>query len=120
MRCEMKGIEEHRRQERHEVQGVQGSILIGIKVEVLNMSRRGIAVESDERMIPGVKYTMRLEGGRAVWIDGAVVWAFKTWSVNSDTVDTKYRAGMKLISIISDADAQFSDFIIAHKKISPP
>lgn len=95
---------ERRRHHRYDVRGVRGTLRFPIRVEVLNMSLTGLAVESRKALAIGSKYDLRLHKGReAIHINADVQWCHlvRTEHTGDSDVSPVYQAGLDFRHVLS-------------------
>lgn len=83
--------DERRSQTRFPVTGMSGSLRFPLDVRLVNLSRGGVAFETDEPLTPGKTYVLEVKGrepGALMAVE--IRWCEPDWSVGSHTV---YRAG---------------------------
>lgn len=89
--------EERRAQTRFPVSGLAGSLRFPKDVRLVNLSRGGVAFETDERLAVGKTYVLEVRGDKpAALMAVEVRWCVPDWSTGSHTV---YRAGGRLAGL---------------------
>jgi hypothetical protein len=107
-------MQERRGQERFQLATVKGSTLSGIGVDIIDMSMGGAQITTSDCLVPGREYTVRLEGKRAVWLMGVVVWA--SGGKGREVYGKECRAGIRLTGFCANMDTQLHDFLETHRK----
>ena len=88
----------HRRFPRYDITGVAASFVVPTKVEVVNLSLGGMALETREYLESGRDYVLRVNDGRqSISLTGTVVWCSLRRTVKAERHDVLpvYRAGFK-------------------------
>ncbi len=96
---------ERRRHHRYDVQGVRGTLVFPMRVEVLNMSLTGLAVESRMALEIGRKYDLRLHNGReTIELNVDVQWCHlvRTERVGIADVSPVYEAGLDFRHVLGE------------------
>ena len=104
-----------RRGLRVEPDSLAGSISFTSTVRILDISLSGMAVEAESPLILGQDYTFRLgeDGEQQIDLKGKVQWCRlrRTERLPDDEVRAIYSAGLKFLDVLSDRQAELSEFI---------
>lgn len=112
-----------RRHKRYKVDFMEftGKMVLAKYVKILDMSKGGIAFQTDKRLTVGGQYTLTIEGkGRVLTVKGIVAWSLLSESIRDtkDNIIPIYRAGMKFIDIANEKINEIVTFIEDHKRDS--
>ncbi len=105
---------ERRRHRRYDVQGVRGILVFPLRVEVLNMSLTGLAVESRRALKIGSRYDLKLHNGReAIDVNVEVQWCHlvRTEPAESGDVAAVYQAGLDFRHVLNDQAHELLRFL---------
>jgi hypothetical protein len=104
---------ERRRSKRFETTNVHGSLLFRSRVDVLNISLTGVAVESAERLDVDREYNLTIHHDEeALDIIGKVVWCqFVSTRDSEGDVAPVYRAGLEFPDVLREAAESIRRFI---------
>ena len=106
--------DERRHHRRYDVHGVRGTLVFPMRVEVLNMSLTGLAVESRNALEIGRKYDLKLHNGReAIEVNVDVQWCHlvRTERVGIADVSPIYQAGLDFRHVLSDQARELLSFL---------
>ena len=105
---------ERRRHRRYDVRGVSGTLIIPMRIEVLNMSLTGLAVESRQALEIGRKYDLKLHNGReTIDINVDVQWCQLVRTERSGVSDVSpvYQAGLDFRHVLGDQARELLSFL---------
>jgi Tfp pilus assembly protein PilZ len=108
---------ERRRFRRFEVRGLSGSLLVPVKIRLVNLSVGGMALETHSYLRFGRSYTVKLEGDeRGLTLAGTVAWCTLKSTARSDhgEVLPLYRAGLKFEALDAVRGRELWELIRSH------
>ena len=106
--------EERRSYPRYAVRGVDGTLLLVAKAEVLDMSVGGMAVSTSTSLRIGRRYSFKLSSGHSeLQLTGTVVWCrlVRTQKLPSGDTEPIYEAGMRFESVLSEKARELIEFL---------
>ena len=108
---------ERRQYPRYEVAGLGGHLVVPIKMEVINLSLGGLALETSSYLQFGRNYSLRLKGESSdLALTGTVAWCAlrRTARSAAGEVLPVYRAGLRFDGLSSDKSQRLWDLIRQH------
>ncbi len=113
--------QERRRHRRYDVRGVRGVLVFPMRLEVLNMSLTGMAVESRAPLEIGRRYDLELrDGDRTIPLNVEVQWCHLVRTEHaeqSDEVSPVYRAGLDFSHVLNDRARELLGFLEHHVEV---
>jgi hypothetical protein len=109
--------EENRRHERHDVEGVDGTLVVSLEGRVLNMSLTGLAVETTSMLRLGATYWLRLpRGGDELRFKATVAWCHleRTRKNHQGESVPVYHAGLDFRESLDERTRQMLVFLKEH------
>jgi|Deesub1362B_J571_1020462.scaffolds.fasta_scaffold00125_6 c-di-GMP-binding flagellar brake protein YcgR len=110
---------DRRRSERYKVKDIKGALTFAIEVKIVNISVKGISVESKKPLNINKTYLIKipLERNKKLELEGEVVWStlVRLEKTPEGDVVPIYRAGLKFKNTLSDKAEEIINFIEKHK-----
>lgn len=110
-------VKERRRQPRHQVNDVKGTLHTSAGAKIINMSLTGVAVETDTQMRVGRSYSLTLKHGTdfVLSLAGTVVWCHLRGIRKTDGGETRsvYHAGFRFDDILTEKAQELTRFLEA-------
>ncbi len=113
---ELSAPKERRVRPRHGLDGVQGNLPFSRTCRVLNLSAKGVAIETATALAPGRSYAVHVEHeGQRISLSGTVAWCrLRGTSRNEkDEIVPTYLAGIELQSDLTDRAEEVLPLLLA-------